>query len=180
MGARWGGFGFDLRLVPLEPIHDLLEVSMVFLLNFTRLRHDVRGSCECCHEAKESRKEERRLNPWRSGAQNLDPCSPLNSRARLRKGKEGRSPGRKILSPCFRFFVFYRNLRIGSQLCTLLDLCVSSLPRGHANLLCIVSIVTDDSRRKSCGTASQLCTLLDLCVSCSRKTMLIFSVSFQS
>ena len=27
---------------------------------------------------------------------------------------------------------------------TLLDLCVSSLRRGHANILCIVPIVTDD------------------------------------
>ena len=27
---------------------------------------------------------------------------------------------------------------------TLLDLCVSSLRRGHANLLCIVPILTDD------------------------------------
>ena len=33
--------------------------------------------------------------------------------------------------------------------CTLLDLCVSSLRRGHANLLCIVPILTDDPRRES-------------------------------
>ena len=32
---------------------------------------------------------------------------------------------------------------------TLLDLCVSSLRRGHANLLCLVPILTDDPRRKS-------------------------------
>ena len=32
------------------------------------------------------------------------------------------------------------------KLCTLLDLCVSSLRRGHANLLCIVPILTDDPR----------------------------------
>ena len=31
----------------------------------------------------------------------------------------------------------------------LLDLCVSSLRRGHANLLCIVPILTDDPRRES-------------------------------
>ena len=31
---------------------------------------------------------------------------------------------------------------------TLLDLCVPSLRRGHANLLCIVPILTDDPRRK--------------------------------
>ena len=35
------------------------------------------------------------------------------------------------------------------KLFTLLDLCVSSLRRGHANLLCIVPILTDDSRRRS-------------------------------
>ena len=51
--------------------------------------------------------------------------------------------------------------RIGSNVCdqgrtaiykemfTLLDLCVSSLRRGHANLLCIVPILTDDPRRES-------------------------------
>jgi hypothetical protein len=32
---------------------------------------------------------------------------------------------------------------------TLLDLCVSSLRRGHANLLCIVPILTDDPRGES-------------------------------
>ena len=32
---------------------------------------------------------------------------------------------------------------------TLLDLCVSSLRRGHANLLCIVPISMDDPRRES-------------------------------
>ena len=32
---------------------------------------------------------------------------------------------------------------------TLLDLCVSSLRRGHANLLCIVPILTHDPRRES-------------------------------
>ena len=35
------------------------------------------------------------------------------------------------------------------KLFTLLDLCVSSLRRGQANLLCIVPILTDDPRRKS-------------------------------
>ena len=37
----------------------------------------------------------------------------------------------------------------GKKLFTLLDLCVSSLRRGHANLLCIVPILTDDPRRES-------------------------------
>ena len=32
---------------------------------------------------------------------------------------------------------------------TLLDVCASSLRRGHANLLCIVPISTDDPRRES-------------------------------
>ena len=40
----------------------------------------------------------------------------------------------------FSFFV---------KLFTLLDLCVSSLRRGHANLLCIVPLLTDDPRRES-------------------------------
>ena len=35
------------------------------------------------------------------------------------------------------------------NLTTLLDLCVSSLRRGHANLLCIVPILTDGPRRES-------------------------------
>ena len=35
------------------------------------------------------------------------------------------------------------------KLFTLLDLCVSSLRRGHANLLCIVPILSDDPRRGS-------------------------------
>ena len=38
---------------------------------------------------------------------------------------------------------------IDKKLFTLLDLCVSSLRRGHANLLCIVPILTDDPRRES-------------------------------
>ena len=37
----------------------------------------------------------------------------------------------------------------GKTWSTLLDLCVSSLRRGHANLLCIVPILTDDPRRES-------------------------------
>ena len=38
---------------------------------------------------------------------------------------------------------------IYTQLFTLLDVRVSSLRRGHANLLCIVPILTDDARRES-------------------------------
>ena len=51
--------------------------------------------------------------------------------------------------------------RTCKKLFTLLDLCVSSLRRGHANLLCIVPILTDDPRRESmdaCRRARQLKT----------------------
>ena len=40
------------------------------------------------------------------------------------------------------------------KLFTLLDLCVSSLRRGHANLLCIGPILTDGSRRTSRSEAT--------------------------
>ena len=40
------------------------------------------------------------------------------------------------------------------KMVTLLDLCVSSLRRGHANLLCIVPILTDDPRRESAMAAA--------------------------
>ena len=40
-------------------------------------------------------------------------------------------------------------IKSAKKLFTLLDLCVSSLRRGHANLLCIVPILTDDPRRES-------------------------------
>ena len=39
--------------------------------------------------------------------------------------------------------------RAAKNLVTLLDLCVSSLRRGHANLLCIVPILSDDLRREA-------------------------------
>ena len=44
----------------------------------------------------------------------------------------------------------------GQKLGTLLDLCVSSLRRGHANLLCIVPILSDDPRRESNSPATPL------------------------
>ncbi len=37
----------------------------------------------------------------------------------------------------------YVKVKSKKKLVTLLDLCVSSLRRGHANLLCIVPILTD-------------------------------------
>ena len=46
------------------------------------------------------------------------------------------------------------NAMIDKKHVTLLDLCVSSLRRGHANLLCIVPILTDDPRRESDGQES--------------------------
>ena len=39
--------------------------------------------------------------------------------------------------------------RVPQSLFTLLDLCVSSLRRGHADILCIVPMLTDDPRRES-------------------------------
>ena len=44
-----------------------------------------------------------------------------------------------------------RPRRTSPACATLLDLCVSSLRRGHANLLCIAPILTDDSRTESFG-----------------------------
>ena len=46
---------------------------------------------------------------------------------------------------------------LAKKLFTLLDLCVSSLRRGHANLLCIVPILTDDPRRGSINYSAE-CT----------------------
>jgi hypothetical protein len=46
-------------------------------------------------------------------------------------------------------------LKFREKLVTLLDLCVSSLRRGHANLLCIVPILTDDLRRGSNTLSTQ-------------------------
>ena len=37
-------------------------------------------------------------------------------------------------------------LKFAKKLRYLLELCVSSLPRGHANLLCIVPILTDEPK----------------------------------
>ena len=47
------------------------------------------------------------------------------------------------------------------KLVPLLNLCVSSLRRGHANLLCIVPILSDDPQRESTGqSAKKVLTLL--------------------
>jgi hypothetical protein len=50
-----------------------------------------------------------------------------------------------LCEAAFRLVLGHR----AKKLFTLLDLCVSSLRRGHANLLCIVPILTDDPRRES-------------------------------
>jgi hypothetical protein len=46
------------------------------------------------------------------------------------------------------------NVKVGfgieKKLFSLLELCVSSLPRGHANLLCIVPILTDEPKLEAC------------------------------
>ena len=42
-----------------------------------------------------------------------------------------------------------RRRKTNKKSSTLLDLCVSSLRRGHANLLCIVPILTDVPRKES-------------------------------
>ena len=49
-----------------------------------------------------------------------------------------------------------KGVRGEKNLVTLLDLCVSSLRRGHANLLCIVPILTDDPRRESRNDAGAI------------------------
>ena len=54
--------------------------------------------------------------------------------------------GSKSVAACAREM---RSGAAGEKIITLLDLCVSSLRRGHANLLCIVPILTDDPRRES-------------------------------
>ena len=52
--------------------------------------------------------------------------------------------------------------RMHQQVFTLLDVRVSSLRRGHANLLCIVPILTDDPRRQSNCCCSCSCCLFCL------------------
>ena len=52
---------------------------------------------------------------------------------------------------------------------TLLDLCVSSLRRGHANFLCIAPILTDDPRRESLIVDTTLKAVLPASV---KKTLL--------
>ena len=60
----------------------------------------------------------------------------------------GRAGVRREANP-FRQASHKQRVNVDKKLYTLLDLCVSSLRRGHANLLCIVPILTDDPRRES-------------------------------
>ena len=46
-------------------------------------------------------------------------------------------------------WIHSQDRREAKKVDTILDFCVSSLRRGHANLLCIVPILTDDLRRGS-------------------------------
>ena len=66
----------------------------------------------------------------------------IETDARAPRGGDTQHPaGHNNQCPCVT--------RPQKELFTLLDLCVSSLRRGHANLLCIVPILTDDPRRES-------------------------------
>lgn len=56
---------------------------------------------------------------------------------------------RPLLPPAFARQAHSSKTCANKKSGTLLDLCVSSLRRGHANLLCIVPILTDDPRRES-------------------------------
>ena len=55
-----------------------------------------------------------------------------------------------------------RSRDVDKKSSTLLDLCVSSLRRGHANLLCIIPILTDDPRRES-GKNHSKCNIIGFC-----------------
>ena len=62
-----------------------------------------------------------------------------------------------------------------------LNLCVSSLRRGHANLLCIVPILSDDPRRESTGQwVKKVLTLsqppIQTCSHSRAKNLLLFSI----
>ena len=69
---------------------------------------------------------------------------------------------------------------MSKKLVTLLDLCVSSLRRGHANLFCIVPILSDDPQRESTGQGvKKVLTLHPSIQTCSHsraKNLLLFSI----
>ena len=65
------------------------------------------------------------------------------------QGFDSSSPASLLFLPGEYHVIARGSTKIVKKLFTLLDLCVSSLRRGHANLLCIVPILTDDPRRES-------------------------------
>jgi hypothetical protein len=77
-----------------------------------------------------------------------------------------------ITAPTHATKVLLLHPRDEQKFFTLLDLCVSSLRRGHANLLCIVPILTDDPRRESneeCRKTTlkiQDCAAIQIALSC--------------
>ena len=73
----------------------------------------------------------------------------LNNRKGLQENPTRCHPTRKTTPRHLSAPKLIIRLQQFKKLCTLLDLCVSSLRRGHANLLCIVPILTDDPRRES-------------------------------
>ena len=78
---------------------------------------------------------------------------------------------------CSLLFVYVCCLHVGARsdsfwLFTILALCVSSLRRGHANLLCIVPVLTDDPRRESRSDS-----FLFICVIVIVIVIIMFSVS---
>ena len=86
----------------------------------------------------------------------------------LRSCKRRPQPGAVAdADPCAHHCIMARSAKVYSlpapkvakKLFTLLDLCVSSLRRGHANLLCIVPILTDDPRRESNSPRPRFCHL---------------------
>ena len=62
--------------------------------------------------------------------------------------QDSRQASRQVSRPSIQTYI---QSLMSKKLVTLLDLCVSSLRRGHANLLCIVPILSDDPRRESTG-----------------------------
>ena len=76
------------------------------------------------------------------------PCSPkcMCCLSTMHLGEQGKGEGREGCTwRCMQ-------RQFSKKLATLLDLCVSSLRRGHANLLCIVPILTDCPLEESSGT----------------------------
>ena len=63
------------------------------------------------------------------------------------------SPAERTFVSCSPLWLMVSMLAVPSgdqaKLLITLDLCASSLRRGHANLLCIVPILTDDPRREA-------------------------------